>query len=359
LQPDEYYFWPHDVRQENLFGTAVLMNDPRLYRNIKSERVLLLADSCMSGGYLSGLASSGNPAQPSFPGFRDVKGRFGISAAAADERAIEPPVFGNGLFTFFLLKGLRGDARTSSGGIITVQELFSYVAEKMREATLGRQNPQLFCAQGTAEKTPVYLVPQYSQALNIKVEYFYEDVNGDAMPLSNDEALASGQHVGLAFRADADCYVHVLWWDSRGKVGRLYPNPRLTEGSGMVKAGQTYWLPSRTEGRHWYVLDDNPGYETIYFVATREPNAKLEGLYEELHRLSDSAESQLRRTDVSGRLEREINLMGFADYVEPQTRAKTPFKSPEELFREMESKIRVSGADAVHRLRFKHDAGSK
>ncbi len=55
----------------------------------------------------------------------------------------------------------------------------------------------------------------------------------------------------LAFKADADCFVHVVWWDSNGNVGRLFPNPKLTEGSGEIKAGETHWLPYK-QGKHWY-----------------------------------------------------------------------------------------------------------
>ena len=121
---DEFYFLPYDMDKRNLFGTALLMNDPHLYRGIRSERLLLLADSCRSGGFLEGLGGSeAKQASASFSVFGDLQGRFGISASAPDEIAMETPIFGNGLFTFFILKGLRGAAEANGDGVITVQAL--------------------------------------------------------------------------------------------------------------------------------------------------------------------------------------------------------------------------------------------
>jgi len=165
--------------------------------------------------------------------------------------------------------------------------------------------------------------------------------------------LKSGQHVGIAFKPSNDCYVHIFWWDSSGQVGRLFPNPKLTQGDGQVRGGETHWLPSKGV-QHWYVLDQVPGYETVYFVASRERNEKLESLFEQLRILGGGAKSGARGEDVAQAIEREINLMGFADFTVP-VKSKQSFESKEKLFEEMESKIKVAGVDAFFKLRFKHD----
>lgn len=102
-------------------------------------------------------------------------------------------------------------------------------------------------AKGSQE-TPVFAAPTFSQDLKIKVTFYYEDDSRQVKLLTQGAQLKSGQRVGVAFRPETDCYVYILWWDSRGAVGRLFPNPKLTEGSGEVKAGQTYWLPSKQGG---------------------------------------------------------------------------------------------------------------
>jgi hypothetical protein len=351
--PDEYYFLPHDVDHDNLFGTAIMMNDAHVFKSIRSERILLVADSCMSEGFLAGLANGGATVPGDyFASFSNLQGRFGISAAGRGENAHELPKFGNGLFTFFFLKGLRGSAKTNRTGTITVREIFDYASAQTAQETRGRQNPQLYCAQGAAEKTPVYLTPVYTRGLDVKVKFFFEDETARLCPLTDESVLKSGQHVGIVFKPDADCYVHILWWDSSGQVGRLFPNPKLTQGTGFVRAGETCWLPSQGE-RHWYILDDKPGWETLYFVASRERNPKLEELYDQLAKMSAGVRGGESGKLVAEEIEREINLMGFADYTVP-AKAPQSYGNREALFRELEEQMRVSGAEAFFKMRFKH-----
>jgi len=360
--PDEtrtgtYYFCPHDYDGDRLPATALCMSDPSLAGGIKSERVLLIADACHSGGYLSGLArGKAVPRELQLPDFTKVYGRFGISAAGPKEIATEEPRFGNGLFTFHFLRGIRGSADQNNDGVVTVKELYDYASSETKKASKGQQNPRLYCVKGEAAKTPVYMVPVYSKGLNIEMKFLYEDEREQVTLLTENSVLKSGQHLGVGFKPDADCYVHILWWDSSGQVGRLFPNPKLTEGTGHVKGGEAHWLPSKEGGKHWFVLDDKPGYETIYFVASRERNPKLEKLYEEMQALSAEAKTTGRGGKVAVEIEREINLMGFADYTVPAKSQMVTYESKEKLFREIESKIKVTGAEAFFKLRFKHEA---
>jgi hypothetical protein len=176
--------------------------------------------------------------------------------------------------------------------------------------------------------------------LNIEALFVTQADDGEVKPLINDSTLKSGQRIGVAFKADADCFVHVVWWDSSGNVGRLFPNPKLTEGTGEVKAGETQWLPYK-QGKHWYVLDKNEGEETIYLVASRERNPKLEELYTKLK---------------SSGLEREFNLMGIEDYTVPEKAKQLSGKDKQQLFEKMENQIKVVGADSAISIKFKHVA---
>jgi len=349
-----FYFLPHDLDRSRIPETSLLMNDRNLFQHTGSDRMLLVADACTSGGYLSGLARGIPPTADEYlPVFKNLFGRFGMSAAGPGEIAEESPKFGNGIFTFFFLRGLRGAADVDRDGVITVKELFEYVASETRKETKGRQNPQLYSVKGEADKTPVYMVPVFATGIKIDLKFFYEDDDGKVRLLGNESVLKSKQHVGIAFKSDADCYVHILWWDSSGQVGSLFPNPKLTEGSGLVKAGDVHWLPSR-RGKHWYVLDDVPGYETVYFVASRERNPKLEALCAQIRASGKGAGRDSKADSPEQEIEREINLMSFAEHTEPES-PETPYESKEKLFEEIENKIRVVGADAFFKLRFKHE----
>ncbi len=53
-------------------------------------------------------------------------------------------------------------------------------------------------------------------------------------------------------------------------------------------------------------------------------------------------------------MERELNLMGFAAHTAAKGAENVSFQNKERLFEEMENSIKVSGADAVFRVQFKH-----
>ena len=48
---------------------------------------------------------------------------------------------GHGVFSFFLLRGLRGEADLNNDGIVTLGELFSYVRDHVYKETAGAQRP--------------------------------------------------------------------------------------------------------------------------------------------------------------------------------------------------------------------------
>jgi hypothetical protein len=351
-----YYFAPHDMDLEHPSETGLLMSDRSIFRDMKSERVLLVADSCHSGGYLSSLERGlGQTAREILLQAFSTYGRFGISAAGPDELAVESPKFNNGMFTFFFLKGLRGSAHKTREGVITVQSLYDYVASSTAQESNGKQNPLLYSAKGKSQTTPVFMVPVYEQGLTIDLKFFYEDENSNVKLLTEDSILKSGQRVGVAFKPHSHCYVQILWWDTSGQMGRLFPNPKLTEGTGQVEEGRTYWLPLKNEGKYWYVLDDKPGYETIYFIASRERNPKLEQLYQQLQSASGPRDVPTREA-VTTEIEGEINLMGGADYDVSLGARELPYASKEKLFQDFDSKLTVSGVDAFHKLRFKHES---
>jgi hypothetical protein len=359
VDPDmtnEFYYVTYDAQRNNLFGTALLMNDKNLFKGIASERCLLLADACHSGGFASGLAKDGVSRTPksALTLFQGVQGRIGIASSRPQELSYERPMFGNSVFTHFLLKGLRGEATADrQSGLVTMRSLFDYVAGATCQATNGEQNPQLYNAEAVNLDAPIFRVPTFSDTLGLKVQFQYEDEGRKVRPLLDGAELRSFQRVGVTFRPETDCYVYILWKDSTGGMGCLFPNPRLTEGTGHVKGGQTYWLPSQ-EGERWYVLDDQCGEETIYFVASRDRNAKLEELYRLVASLRQRPEKAEEVMKLAGEMEREIRLMGFADHTVTRKSAGISAGSKTDLFAALDSRIRVSGADSVYVVKFQH-----
>ena len=68
---------------------------------------------------------------------------FSLTASRDRERSFESKDWGggHGIFTYYVVKGLEGEADESGDGIVTADELANYVRRNVREATKGQQNP--------------------------------------------------------------------------------------------------------------------------------------------------------------------------------------------------------------------------
>jgi hypothetical protein len=142
----EKYLLPYDVNPKDLYATALPMGEiSRIFTRIQSDRLIFIADSCYSGASggrtisLTGIRSSISD------GFLDRiatgKGRIILTASGANEVSEENENLRHGVFTYFLLEGLQGNADTDRDGLITVDEAYRYVSDRVPEATNNEQHP--------------------------------------------------------------------------------------------------------------------------------------------------------------------------------------------------------------------------
>ena len=148
-RPDNLYLLPTDTDLDRLAATGFPMWDVKtaLRRQIAAERVLVIADACHSAGTADGEAVGGGDSNQIAGGFQELftpSRRLMLTAADTNEFSLEDERWGgHGVFTHFLLDGLRGAGDLDSNGIVTVTELFDHVSTNVRGATSGRQNPQI------------------------------------------------------------------------------------------------------------------------------------------------------------------------------------------------------------------------
>ena len=64
-----------------------------------------------------------------------------LTASDANEVSVEKDELSHGVFTYYLLEGLRGKADLDGDGMITVDEIYRYVSEKVPQATGQDQHP--------------------------------------------------------------------------------------------------------------------------------------------------------------------------------------------------------------------------
>jgi hypothetical protein len=142
----EKYLLPHDADLEDLYSTAISMNDIKtIFMRIRADRLIFIADTCYSGasGGRTMVASKtrANLSDKFYERISKGKGRVIISSCSANEISKEDDKLQHGVFSYYMLEGLKGRADQDGDGIITVSELFSYISRKVPQASGQDQHP--------------------------------------------------------------------------------------------------------------------------------------------------------------------------------------------------------------------------
>jgi len=142
----EKYLLPYDADPKDLYATALPMGEiSRIFNRIRSERLIFIADSCYSGASggrtISLTGTRANISDAFLDRIAGGKGRIILTASGANEVSSEDEKLHHGVFTYFLLEGLRGKADTDKDGVITVDEAYAYVSKQVPQATGQEQHP--------------------------------------------------------------------------------------------------------------------------------------------------------------------------------------------------------------------------
>jgi hypothetical protein len=124
---DDWYFLPHDFvfTPEGIKKTGISATTWRdLLSRVGPQRVMILIDSCKSGGSIDTLATAIDRRLLRSLG-RD-SGVAILAGARADQSAEEFPQLHHGAFTYVLLQGVGGKADSQHNGQITTNELLTY-----------------------------------------------------------------------------------------------------------------------------------------------------------------------------------------------------------------------------------------
>ncbi|MBI1899161.1 MAG: tetratricopeptide repeat protein [Acidobacteria bacterium] len=135
------YLAPYDIDLSRIASSGYPMDTLGnvIGSRVKAKWKVLLTDACHSGAI--------NPdadVQAINRSLMDLnKSLFSFTASRDRERSFESPDWGggHGIFTYYVVKGLEGQAEESGDGIVTADELAEYVRRNVREATGGKQNP--------------------------------------------------------------------------------------------------------------------------------------------------------------------------------------------------------------------------
>jgi uncharacterized caspase-like protein len=152
--PQNLFLLPYDTHHDNIASTGFPMWDVEtaLKRFIMAKRVIVLADACHSGGVgksfdMARRGSRSLKINPINSGLQSLS-RIGegvcvISASDDKQFSQENRKWngGHGVFTHFLIKGLKGDADYNKDGTVSLGELIPYLSEQVRRGTENAQSP--------------------------------------------------------------------------------------------------------------------------------------------------------------------------------------------------------------------------
>ena len=142
----EKYILPHNADPKDLYASAMPMSEvARIFNRISSERLVFISDTCYSGA--SGgrtvpvFGTRGNVSGAFLDRLSQGRGRVILTASDANEVSMEKDELNHGVFTYYLLEGLRGKADADGDGVITLDEVYNYVSMKVPQATGQDQHP--------------------------------------------------------------------------------------------------------------------------------------------------------------------------------------------------------------------------
>jgi WD40 repeat protein/uncharacterized caspase-like protein len=158
-----------DTQKENLQTTGLAIKEIlQLLGNCQAHQQLIWLDACHSGKMTLRNAAQAELLPNPTPQLVEVlqkraaksKGFYALLSCDQDQQSWEFPELGHGVFTYFLMRGLRGDAADSQG-VISADGLYRYVYHQTLQY-IDKTNQQLrLINQQKIAKGEAQLYPEY------------------------------------------------------------------------------------------------------------------------------------------------------------------------------------------------------
>jgi TolB-like protein len=152
---DEAFWVTQNAEAKAIPATALPNSDIRKFlEKVPSQRLVVLLDCCYAASTVKKSLDDPTKLFGEFAG----KGRVTIAGAADNQEALEMPDAQSGVFTHYLVTGLRGQADANEDGAVTFEELWTYLGENVRKASVrqgGLHEPVIITESGV---TPQFLL---------------------------------------------------------------------------------------------------------------------------------------------------------------------------------------------------------
>jgi len=157
----DFFFMPVDADVNRINATCVSYSEIKRTIDAIAGKIIVFIDACHSGNVLGNnqrRAAMHHQAVSELTSAENAAVVF--TSSTGRQFALENPEWNNGAFTKALVEGLNGEADLFGRRTITVNNLSSYVANRVRELTNGQQAPTTIIPSSVPD-FPLAVVSEY------------------------------------------------------------------------------------------------------------------------------------------------------------------------------------------------------
>lgn len=162
--------------------------------------------------------------------------------------------------------------------------------------------------------------------------------------VGDGSVLHSHDNFQLHIVTNRPAFTHVLLYDSQGRASQLFPRPEIAQ-SNRIEPGKSVFIPGRDL---WFWLDENPGTETLYILASENPMSEIQDLLAQMN--SEGSDGKKR---IAGEIHEKIAFVQRGVGGITQGQAFTYTLSDGERIEKMTEVVTGSGA-LVRAVSFEH-----
>ena len=161
----EFFFMPVNADINRINATCVRYAEIKATVDNVSGKLFMFVDACHSGNVLGNNQRRAAQISQAISEMSSADNEAIVFTSSSGQQfSLENPDWNNGAFTKALVEGLDGKADLSRNGTITVLNLASYVADRVKELTGGQQTP---VAKGNITNYPIALVKKTSAEITL------------------------------------------------------------------------------------------------------------------------------------------------------------------------------------------------
>ena len=190
-EDDQTYWLAHDSDINDLYATGLGSGQiSDVLSRVGADRRVVLLDCC----HAAATTLQKNPTRAAVPA-EELLGRFqgrgAVTLCSSDggQRSVELEEHGHGAFTYYLERGLRGEADLDGDGVVTAEELWTYLEGKVAKAArqVGVDQSPLMIGQ-FSHGLPLSVCQDFIQARAIAAETVHGLIGLGRDDLSTEEA---------------------------------------------------------------------------------------------------------------------------------------------------------------------------